>query len=163
MSDNIEDFRTKTWWNKRVDERKGDLKNLIYNDDYRDQFWGRVDDLLSSMSKYSAIDIGCGYGRFSKHFKDYLGVDFSDQMLNLALKENPDKKYAQLMCCEELPQRADIVFEVNCLHSFGKNREEFIGFYKQYANVAVICIERNGVVIEWLYPQKDNEKNRLIG
>jgi SAM-dependent methyltransferase len=157
-----EPFRTSEWWDNRVRERKAHLKDLIFNDDYRDQFWDRVDEFLSNYSKYSVADIGCGYGRFAKHFKDYTGYDFSPEMIKLANKQNPDKRFYRKACCEPINEKVDIVFEVNCLHSFGKSREEFVNFYKDYANVAIVCIERNGITLEWLYPKKDYEKNRVI-
>jgi SAM-dependent methyltransferase len=157
MSEDIADFRTKPWWNNRVKLLKGNLKDLIFNDDYREQFWNNVDNFLSKFSNYSATDIGCGYGRFAKHFTEYLGADFSDEMLRLFTEQNPDKKCIQARCLEPLPIKSDIVFEVNCLHSFGISKEDFCKFYKQFANVMVICVERNEVHIEWVYDKTDKE------
>lgn len=153
MSD---DFRHDWWWNKRVNGHFN-LKDLIYNDDYREQFWNRTDEFLANYSKYSVADIGCGYGRFSKHFTNYTGYDFSEEMIKLANKQNPNKNFYRRSCLEDLNEKVDIVFEVNCLHSFGVTREQFIEFYKKFARVAIICIERNGVTIEWVYEKKDNE------
>jgi SAM-dependent methyltransferase len=156
-----ENFRTPEWWDNRTITRKGNLKDLIFNDDYRDQFWANVDELLSQYSKYEVADIGCGYGRFAKHFDKYTGYDFSLEMIKLANKENPEKNFYRKACLEEI-DKVDVVFEVNCLHSFGVSREEFQTYYSQFARKAVICIERNGVDIKWIYEQTDNEKNRKL-
>lgn len=157
MPGNTGDFRTSEWWNNRVKERRHNLKDLIFNDDYREQFWANVDALLRLYSECSVADIGCGYGRFAKHFGDYLGVDFSHEMLELAKKENPKKNFISGKCLDPLPKRVDVVFEVNCLHSFGVSREEFISYYKQFARKAVVCVELNGVTIEWLYEKTDRQ------
>ena len=156
MSEDNTDFRTPTWWNNRVKERQHDLKNLIFNDDFREQFWERTDKLLASFSDYSVADIGCGYGRFAKHFETYMGIDFCEEMLKLATEQNPNKNFIKGKCLDPLPNKVDMVFEVNCLHSFGVSREQFFEHYKQYARKAVICIERNGVDIYWIYEKKDN-------
>lgn len=154
-----EDFRNSWWWDNRTKQRKENLKDLIFNDDYRDQFWDNVDEILPVYKDYSVADIGCGYGRFSRHFEDYTGYDFSEEMIKLANEQNPDKKFYRRSCLEEI-DKVDIVFEVNCLHSFGVSREEFQEYYSQFARKAVICIERNGVDIKWIYEQTDKEKNR---
>lgn len=41
----------------------------------------------------SVLDVGCGYGRLSDAFDDYVGVDISDRSLNEARKRNPHKKF----------------------------------------------------------------------
>jgi SAM-dependent methyltransferase len=114
---------------------------------------------LSVYKDCSVADIGCGYGRFANHFNNYIGVDFSDEMLKLAQEQNPTKNFIKGRVLEPLPAKYDIIFENNCCHSFQVCREDFINYYKQFANVAVITIERNGVLMEWVYPKTDNQLN----
>lgn len=157
MSGDNKEYTTQEYWNKRVINEKHNLKDLIFNDDYRNQYWNNVDKFLEVYKDYSVADIGCGYGRFAKHFKEYLGVDFSDEMLKLAQEQNPDKNFIKGRVLEPLPQKYDIIFENNCCHSFQVGRQDFIDYYKQFANVAVITIERNGVLMDWVYPKTDKE------
>jgi SAM-dependent methyltransferase len=153
-----EDYRNSWWWDERVVARQNNLKDLIFNDDYREQFWENTDEVLSHYSKYSVADIGCGYGRFAKHFDKYTGYDFSGEMIKLANKNNPDKAFYKRKAFEPLNEKVDIVFEVNCLHSFGQGRQEFFEYYSQFARKAVICIERNEVNIFWIYEKKDKDR-----
>lgn len=153
-----EDYRNSWWWNKRVMDFQSNLKDLIFNDDYREQFWENTDEILACFSKYSVADIGCGYGRFSKHFDKYVGYDFSDEMVKLANKKNPTKSFYKRDAFEPINEKVDIVFEVNCLHSFGKGRQEFFEYYSKFARKAVICIERNEVNIFWVYEKTDKDR-----
>lgn len=42
------------------------------------------------------LDYGCGVGRWSWMFDNYIGVDLTQNLLNIAIKENPTKKYYHL-------------------------------------------------------------------
>lgn len=159
MSADNKEYTTTEYWNNRVRTEKHNLKDLIFNDDHRNQMWNNVDKLLSVYKEYSVADIGCGYGRFAKHFDNYTGFDFCDEMLKLAQEQNPTKNFIKARCLDPLPAKYDIIFECNCCHSFQVSREDFINYYKQFANVAVICIEKTGVMIEWLYSKTDKELN----
>lgn len=41
----------------------------------------------------NVLDIGCGYGRMAPLFQRYTGVDISPDLLEIARKEHPDKKF----------------------------------------------------------------------
>lgn len=45
--------------------------------------------------KGKILDAGCGYGRWSQHFDDYVGVDFSPDFIELAKKKYPGKTFLQ--------------------------------------------------------------------
>lgn len=42
------------------------------------------------------LDYGCGVGRWSWMFENYIGVDLTQNLLKIAIKENPTKKYYHL-------------------------------------------------------------------
>ena len=42
------------------------------------------------------LDYGCGVGRWSESFKDYLGVDITNNLLTIAIDENKDKNFILL-------------------------------------------------------------------
>ncbi len=48
----------------------------------------------------SVLDYGCGTGRLSKYFEDYVGYDVSEHMLNIAKKKRNGKNFTS-----KLPER----------------------------------------------------------
>lgn len=41
------------------------------------------------------LDAGCGYGRNSEYFADYVGVDFSPDFIEMAKRKYPNKTFIQ--------------------------------------------------------------------
>lgn len=52
-----------------------------------------MDDHISDTDK--VLDAGCGYGRWSTHFDNYVGVDFSPDFIEKAKKKYPEKTFVQ--------------------------------------------------------------------
>ena len=56
---------------------------------------------LSNLSRPSVLDLGCGNAQLLEFFKeknfdcDYVGVDFSQALLSVARRENPEAKFIQ--------------------------------------------------------------------
>jgi len=66
------------------------------------------------------LEIGCGTGQFGRFFSEYVGVDFSKRMVEIALKQFREKNY---ICCSSnfLPFKDDgikVVVANNVLHHF---------------------------------------------
>jgi ubiquinone/menaquinone biosynthesis C-methylase UbiE len=63
--------------------------------------WKRINDVHQSLfNKYipkdaKVLDAGCGYGRWSSHFENYVGVDFSPDFIEWAKKDNPGTDFIQ--------------------------------------------------------------------
>jgi len=150
----MSDFRRPDWWDNRVKELKHNLKDLIFLNDHREEYWRRVDELLSLYKDKKVLDVCCGYGRFS-NFKDYTGIDFSSEMLKLAKEQNPDKNFILHNGKDGYKGQYDIVFEVNSLHSLGITPEEFYDLYKDQADY-VMCLERN---IFYIYNNYESRKS----
>jgi trans-aconitate methyltransferase len=51
------------------------------------------------------LDYGCGVGHYSKHFdpEDYIGVDITEALLDIAKKENPEHKYQLVDIVDNMP------------------------------------------------------------
>lgn len=91
--------------------------------DTRFRIWGE----LKSFIKYlkpgdKVLDLGCGNGRLFQLFKnqsiDYVGVDNSQSLIDLAKKKNPEAKFI-LADALNLPfsgQEFDVVFSIAMLH-----------------------------------------------
>jgi SAM-dependent methyltransferase len=60
------------------------------------QFYAK---LCRSQNAHSIIEIGCGSGnlagKFDQEFRDYLGLDYSEHMLDLARQKNPNGQFIQ--------------------------------------------------------------------
>jgi SAM-dependent methyltransferase len=67
---------------------------IDYDEEY--QFYAK---LCRSQNARSIIEIGCGSGnlagKFSLEFNDYLGLDYSQHMLDLAKQKNPSSQFIQ--------------------------------------------------------------------
>ena len=146
------DPSTKEYWNNRV-KQIPDMKDMLFLDGRREEYWTRVRHYLMGMEPGEVLDIACGYGQFAKIFKpkDYIGVDFSQEMIKLAKEKNPDYIFicqdAKTFTCEP----GDYVIEVNSLRSLAMTAEQFIEKFKPYAKRAVVCLEADRFVIEQIY------------
>ena len=97
-----------------------------------------VASFLKMYSDKKVLDVGCGYGRFAKYFDHYVGLDFSEEMLLLAQKNNPGKRYCLGVDIEE---QFDVIFCVIALSSLGMTAEEFNEKWKKRASLAVMVFE----------------------
>ena len=50
-----------------------------------------IDDHIKDTDR--VLDAGCGYGRWSPHFDNYVGVDFSPDFIVKAKKKYPEKEF----------------------------------------------------------------------
>lgn len=147
------DPSTKEYWNNRV-KQIPDLKDMLFLDSRREEYWKRIRNYLTGMEPAEVLDICCGFGQFAMHFdKDkYLGVDFSEEMIKLAYKYNPDHKFMQSDAKDYTPTRKfDVIFEVNSLRSLNMTAEQFIEKFKPFAKRAVACLEADQFVIHQIY------------
>jgi len=58
--------------------------------------WKRINEAHQEHFKKikgRVLDAGCGYGRNSIYFEDYVGVDFSPDFIELAKEKFPDKEF----------------------------------------------------------------------
>lgn len=125
---------TKEYWNDRA--KKGESpQELVYASVDFHRFDTETRKILSLFKDKKVLDVGCGYGRMSDMFKDYLGVDFSEEMINLARQKYPNKRFE---VAETSTETFDVIFEVMCLSSLGLTPQEF---FERYPAPIVICFE----------------------
>jgi len=87
----------------------------------------------------SMLDVGCGYGRFYRTDREYLGIDFSDGMIKQAKAKFPNGDFKVRDWTKDIGLY-DVVFEASCLSSFGGPLEDFIKILLKHVN-------KNGVLI----------------
>lgn len=84
------------------DEYHNDKTDLSYFDDF----------MINCNSKI--LDLGCGMGHYSKYMKskgfDVIGIDFSEGMINIARRTNPDIEFIEADICN-LPKSLDDDFD----------------------------------------------------
>lgn len=118
IPENIKEDRTDpVYWNWRVKSHAHVEKQMIWYGaiDKYDRLTRLVDNVLSTFKDCKVLDVGCGYGRFAHNFKpeNYLGVDFSEEMIKLAQSKYPNYKFLVADVREWKPtERFDVVFEV---------------------------------------------------
>lgn len=144
---------TPEYWDQRV-KSIPDKKDMLFLDSRRDEYWQRVRQQLNLWKDLTALDLACGYGQFAYLFKpeNYLGVDFSTEMLTMAMQENPPYDFVSCNLANFEPlDKFDVIFEVNSLHSLGWTPEQFFEKFSPYAKVAVACLEADQFIIKQLY------------
>ena len=115
--------QSKDYWNKRV-RQSTDLKAMVFADNRFDEFNRRTREALKPYQDKKVLDVGCGYGRVSDMFENYLGIDPSEEMIKLAKELHPDKKF-EIGDVGSKYSGFDVAFAVMCLSSFGISAEEF--------------------------------------
>ncbi len=86
--------------------------------------WPEVVHMMEEIeSGSSVLDVGCGNGRLLRAFKDknvkYLGVDSSQELINIAKKEYPDQRFLKGNILElgQIPEHNfDYVVSIAVLH-----------------------------------------------
>ena len=96
MDKYLETFQT---WNKVAESYQDKFMNLdLYNDSY-DLFF----DLILKINS-SILEIGCGPGNITKYLHSkkndlkIMGIDISENMIELAKKNNPTAKFVMMDC-----------------------------------------------------------------
>ena len=87
------------FWKKRITEAK--RSNKMHYSVYLagDVLWNRIykahKKVIESLIKPGdkVLDAGCGYGRMSPLFDNYLGIDFSEDFIKEAQQLYPDKHF----------------------------------------------------------------------
>ena len=80
----------------------------------------------------SVLDVGCGNGRLLDALKEkdvqYLGLDFSEQLIAQARAKYPDNEFrvADLTVEVKLPKQYDAVFLVAVLNHFDVEHQDFV-------------------------------------
>lgn len=139
---------TPEYWDKRVIDNKSDEMGMIMRDSRIYEYTKRVNEILSAWKGKKVLDLCCGYGRYSEHFDNYLGVDFSKEMIELARQ-----KYKKDFVVADIKEYRtselyDVIFEVNSLHSLGMTEEEFFNKFKA---PIVACLEMDKFTIKQNY------------
>lgn len=137
------EINTKEYWNNRVIKSPNE-KDMLFLDARREVYWTNVHKQIAKWEG-SKLDLCCGYGQFSQD-GEYLGVDFSEEMIKLAKTKYPDREFKVADVRKYRAKKYDIIYEVNSLHSMGMTPEEFYNKFKKKAKI-IACLEADSFFI----------------
>lgn len=96
----IEDLE---FWKERIKTAKSEQHSVYLVNDGR---WKVIEEehkrVAQEFCKGKVLDAGCGYGRASEWFDDYLGIDFSPDFIEKAKGKYPSKQFT-VANLKELP------------------------------------------------------------
>lgn len=133
------------FWKDRIAMAKKNKEHYsVYITDFKD--WDRLNTdheaiFTKEIKKEDRVlDAGCGYGRSSIYFDNYVGVDFSPDFIELAQKKFPDKEFwvADLKDLPFKDQEFDVSFCVSIKHMIVDNlgEEEWNKMFKELKRVS---------------------------
>ena len=149
------DRSSKQYWNDRVLEFKDNERDMIWSSShaFRDYYESIMVQVLSLYKDCKVIDVACGFGRFCTIFKpeNYLGFDFSEEMIKLAKEKYPDYKFeVGDYHTFEVP-KVDVIFNVISVGNLGVTHYQFVEKYKDFATKAIISIDGTDIFIHPIY------------
>jgi trans-aconitate methyltransferase len=97
MMNGLNHLEVKEYWKKRSSSQKeltvgfaGHKNKKLQDNEYKT----KIDFMIPYINKNLAtIDFGCGIGRWADLFDDYLGIDITENLLNIARENYPDKHF----------------------------------------------------------------------
>lgn len=106
------------FWKERIDTAKKDQFTVYV---CGEEMWKNINEthkniLLETIPKNAIVlDAGCGYGRWSELFDNYIGVDFSPDFIEMAKKRYPNKDFqvGNLKSLQFKDQQFDFAFCVS--------------------------------------------------
>ncbi len=86
---------TEKYWNDRLAENTLTMSVYAISDAGLLEMEKKHMEVLSPYKDKKVLDAGCAFGRMSKYFTDYTGVDFASGFINKAKELYPGKKFIQ--------------------------------------------------------------------
>jgi ubiquinone/menaquinone biosynthesis C-methylase UbiE len=129
----------------------------------REKNWKEFDFLFDKYlsSGDRVADLGCGNGRFYSSFKnknvDYLGIDVSDKLIEIARKNYPEAKF-EVSSVEKMNDKSfDKVYSIAVLHHI-PSYELRLNFLKEIKRI----LKDDGKLILTVWNLKEKLKQRSI-
>lgn len=130
------EYKPKEFWEKYAQTW---IKGAEKFYDTRD--WAEIEPFVKEIDPSSVIDIGCGTGQWSQHFKKgYFGIDISENLIKFAQKEYPDRKFkASSLEDLDVGKKYDLAFCYTVFeHITEENMPKAIASLKKVAKKAIL-------------------------
>lgn len=119
------------YWDARAIEFQDRPLKMVMDDVRTEDHQEIIKKLFVPFQSAKVLDVACGHGRFSEMFTfDYVGIDHSEEMINLAKKWHPNRSFV-FTDGRERPfgDDYDLIFQVISLSSLGMTHEQFKDLY----------------------------------
>lgn len=84
------------FWKERIANARKEHHSVYVTSESDWDYIGQVHkEILGNVVSGRVLDAGCGYGRMCEWVKDYTGVDFSPDFIEIAKKKYPSKVFIQ--------------------------------------------------------------------
>jgi ubiquinone/menaquinone biosynthesis C-methylase UbiE len=125
-------------------------------------------DLIDPRPGDKILDAGCGTGKytfeFSRNGADVTGVDFSEKIIEIAKKKNPEVKFVLADLKEKIPFNSKFFGKINCSQVF-QHIEQPCSVLIEFKRL----IKKNGIAVfsvthpdmDWEYYRKNIPKNNF--
>jgi ubiquinone/menaquinone biosynthesis C-methylase UbiE len=81
------------YWNERLKKETLTMSVYAISDNGLSEMEEKHMTVLAPYKNKKVLDAGCAFGRMSKYFSDYVGVDFATGFIEKAKKLYPDKTF----------------------------------------------------------------------
>ena len=132
--------KVQEYWNKRSSKQGEATVGFSSHtlQQQKEEYRVKKDFVLNNLVPFDGVtlDYGCGVGRFSDTFNNYIGAELTQDLYNIALKEHPDKTVIKLSYPFEIPKVSfDQLFTSTVLqHNHNDSIDEF---FKSLCNTSV--------------------------
>ncbi len=125
-------------WDKRFEESIT-LRESVWLTGIFVQHDTYVRKFLEMWKGKKVLDVACGWGRFADMFEpeNYLGIDFSQKMIEKARQKYPNHKFKCKTFEDINDEPYDLVFEVISLGPMGLSEAEFEGKFRNAKAIAM--------------------------
>jgi len=125
----------------------------------REKDWREFDFLFDKYLSFNdkVLDLGCGNGRFYNSFKnvDYLGIDVSTKLIEIAKRLHPEAKF-EVSSIESMPDKFfDKIYSIAVLHHI-PSHELRLNFLKEIKR----ALKDDGKLILTVWNLKEKMKKR---
>lgn len=119
-----------------------------------------VRNILSLWKDKKVLDVACGWGRFAGIFKpeNYLGVDFSPEMIRIAKEKFPKYKFECLDFDQINDKDYDLVFEVISLGPMSLSEKKFVNKFTKAKAIGMFQADDFRIVYQ--YKETDTNEER---
>lgn len=133
--------KTQEYWDNRVDEYRNDKSNMVWVHSKIKQHFNWFADFMKQFQNQSVLDVGCGYGRISPLCTgEYLGIDFSPKMIEVAKEEFPDKTFEVQDAYTYTPTKKYDIIVVFHLSGLPERQKEIVDRYLPYTSRSLVIV-----------------------
>lgn len=141
--------KTEEYWDNRTIEYKDDLDKMVWCSKMIHKHYRWFERLMDIYKDQTILDVGCGYGRIAPIFEKekYHGIDFSQNLIDLARQKNPEYLFEKADAYEYNPTKSYGVVLAFHLSNLPMREKDFIQRYHMFAREAIIIVYADRITV----------------